>query len=127
MILQHAFDAGLERIRRAGCGESKIEIQYRGARNNVGRARARMQVRYLECRRGEIVVAVIPVGPGELGQDGCQVVYGVARQMRIGDVALYAFYGEPAGQRSASSVLYGVAQRVDGSRFTDNAIGRAHV
>src|SRR3546814_14334143 len=42
--------------------------------------------------------------------------------MRIGDVALYAFYGEPAGQRSASSVLYGVAQRVDGSRFTDNAI-----
>src|SRR3546814_6738136 len=70
MILQHAFDAGLERIRRAGCGESKIEIHDRGARNNVGRARARMQVRYLECRRGEIVVAVIPVGPGELGQDG---------------------------------------------------------
>ena len=59
---------------------------------------------------GKIFVARVPCGGGQFGQGGCGLMDRIAREVRIGDMALHAAHHEIAGERAAASVLDGVAE-----------------
>ena len=74
--------------------KAEVELDVECAGNHVGGAGAAVDVGNLEAGRGEIAVAFVPFGSGQLGQRGGCGVDGVVRQMRVGNVPLLAFYGE---------------------------------
>ena len=55
---------------------------------------------------------------------GGHVVHRIAREVRIGDVALHAFDDELAGKRAAPAVLDHVAGALDRGRLADDAVVR---
>ena len=81
-----------------------------------------MDIRALPGRRREVLVAVVPPRRGKLGDRRRHQVDRIAREMRIGDVALHALHRQRPRQRPAAAVLDHVAKPVDRRRFADDAV-----
>ena len=122
--VEDAGDARLQRFERARRGEAEIELHVRLARDHVVRAGAGLDVGHLPGRRREELVAAVPLGGGELREGGAELVDGVAREVRIGDVALHAFHDELAGERAAAAVLDHVAQLLHAGGLAHDAVIR---
>ena len=80
-----------------------------------------VQVRHLERGGREVLIALVPLDGHDLGQRRRQLVHRVARQVRVGHVALHALDRQRAGQRAAAAVLADVAQRIARGGFADDA------
>src|SRR3546814_9440638 len=78
-----------------------------------------MQIGNLEGGCRKILIAGVPFLGGQFGQGRGQQMYGVARQVGVGDMALLAFYRQFARQRSAPSVLGRIAQCIDRGRLAN--------
>src|ERR1700744_912147 len=57
-------------------------------------------------------VALIPDARGQFRQRRSESMYRIVRELRIGDMTLYAVHGQPAAEAPATPDLDGVAQRV---------------
>ena len=122
VLVQHRMHARLQAFRRAGRRESEVEQRHGFARHHVGGARARIQVRHLERRGREVLVALVPFDADNLGQRRRQLVHRVACQVRVRHVALDALYRQLARQGATAAVLAGVAQYIAGSRLAHDAV-----
>ena len=67
------------------------------------------------------VVAFVPDGGGEFRQRGQRLMNGVARKLRVGDMALHAVDGELAAHGAAAAVFDHVACAFDGGGLAHNA------
>ena len=91
-------------------------------RDDVARAGATVEVADLPGRGREMLVALVPDRRDELVQGRCQHVDGIARQVRVGDMALDALDGELAAHGAAASVLDHVAGLRHRGRLADDAV-----
>ena len=89
--------------------------------NDVRRAGAGADVRDLERRRLEELVALVPDARGELGQRRRNSVHRIVGQMRIGDVSLHAVHRQLAGERAAAADLDRCRRAHRCSGFADDA------
>src|SRR5690606_9023336 len=105
----------------AGGREAEVEIDRQLARDHVVGAGAGVDVRHLPGGRRVVLVAFVPDLGGQFGQRRRGLVDRVARQVRVGDVALHALDDEVARQGAAAPVLDRVAQDVVRGRLADDA------
>src|SRR6185295_7074094 len=121
VLLEDAFDDGLESVdglhRRVAQVESSLEL----ARYYIGRASSRIEVGDLEAGGLEVLIALVPGARGELGQGRRESVHRILGELRIRNVPLHAMHREPAGERAATSDLDGVAELLLARRLADDA------
>ncbi len=84
-------------------------------------AGAGVDVGNLETGRREEVVAVVPVLGGQFGQGRGSEVDRVLRQVRIGDMALHAAYGQLGAEGATTAVLDHVTDQGGARRLADDA------
>ncbi|MND81072.1 hypothetical protein D3C80_728580 [compost metagenome] len=101
--------------------ETEVELHLQFAGDDVGGAGPGLDVGYLEAGGGEVGVALIPDGGGELRQGRRRLVDGVVCQMRISHVALYPAYQQIAGDGAAAAVLHHVPYHCGGGGLADDA------
>ena len=126
MIYPVALQDFLDPVAQIGVGhrgrEAEIEHHLEPARYDVLGTGPAVDIRDLEAGRGEIGVALVPFGRGQLRQRWCQPVNGIIRQLRVGNVPLLAMHEHAAGERAAPADLDGIAQGLDAGRFADDAV-----
>ncbi len=122
MPVEDRREALAQRLRGALGRVPEIELQRQRAGNDVGRARPRLDVRALPRRGREIRVAVVPPRRGELGDRRGDEMDGIAREVRIRDVALLPLDRQRAREAAAAPVLDHVAQPVHRGRLADDAV-----
>ena len=121
MAVQDRVHTGLQALGRGLGAEAEVEVQHQLARDHVGGAGAGVHVADLPAGGREEGIAVVPVRGHQFGQRRRQLVDRVARQLRVGDVALDAAHRELARQRAAAAVLDHVAELLDRGRLADDA------
>ncbi|MNH09720.1 hypothetical protein D3C79_691810 [compost metagenome] len=109
-----AFDGGLGR-------EAEVEQRGQLARDHVGGAGAGIEVGDLEAGGWEERIAFVPMLGSQFRQGRGGQVDRVARQMRVGHMALFAAYGQLGAQRTTATVLDHVTQQGGAGRFADDA------
>ena len=122
MFLQDVFDDLFERVDGLHRRVAQIEARLEFARDDVGCARAGVQIRDLKARGLEIFVAGVPFSRREFGECRRERVHRIFGLMRIGHVALHAVHGEAARERTAATDLDGVADGLFARGFADDAI-----
>src|SRR5262249_46202914 len=111
MAMQDLLDGCLELREGLHRRVAQVETRLELTGDDVGSTGTGGEIRYLEAGRLEMLGSGIPFAADELGQRRCQCMYGIFRELRIGDVALDAVHGQPATQGTAPSHLDGVADR----------------
>ena len=81
-----------------------------------------MDVADLPAGGREEGIALVPHRGGQFGQRGQRLVNRVARQMRVGNVALDAAHHQPPAQRAPAAVFHHVTGARHGGGFTDDAV-----
>src|SRR5690606_29656573 len=92
VLAQDVFQPGLQAFRRGLGGEAEVEVDDQLAGDDVVGAGAGVDVGHLPAGGREMVVALVPHDGGQFGQGRCGLVNGVAREVRVGDVALDALH-----------------------------------
>ena len=121
MPVEDRDHGALQRLDGLHGGEPQVEAQLELAGDHVRRAGTRGDVRDLEARGLEVLVARVPARRGELRQRRCEAMHRVVGELRIRDVSLRAMDGQPAGQRSAAPDLDRVAEDLVAARLADDA------
>ena len=122
MLLQHRFDALLQRFGRGFGREAEVEVDHHAARNDVAGAGAAVDVADLPAGGRKERVAAIPLDGDQFGKRGRQIVNRVARQVRVGDVPLNPLHRELARESAAAAVLDHVAGAFHAGRFAYDAV-----
>ena len=122
VAVQQAVYALLEPFGRGFGGEAEIEVHHHLARDHIAGAGAAVHVTDLPAGGRKEGVAPVPLGGSHFGQRRQGLVDGVARQLRVGDVALDAAHGELAAERAATAVLDHVARLFDRCGFAHDAV-----
>ena len=121
VLVQHGLQALLKALGRGFGAEAEVEVHDGFAGDDVGGARAGVQVAHLPGGGGKAVVACVPLRGGQLGQGGGQLVQGVAGQVGVGNVALHAAHGQAPGKRTPAAVFDHVARALHGGGFAHDA------
>jgi len=122
MFVEDGVHPLLQTFDAAGGGKAEVEIDDDFAGNHIGSAGAAVDVRHLPGGRQVVFIGLIPFFGGQFRQRRRRQVDRVFRQLRISDMALYAFHRELAGHGAAAAVFDHVAQRRAGGRFADDAV-----
>jgi len=122
MAVEHGLQALLQALGGGFSAEAEIEIDHQRARNHVAGAGAAVDVADLPVGGRKEIVAAVPFNGHQLGQRRCQPVDGVLREVRVGDVALHALYGQLAAHGAAPAVLDHVAGALDRGGLADDAV-----
>src|SRR5690606_5061779 len=101
MAVEDLVDAALQLFRGGFRGEAEIEQYVQFGGYDVVGAGAGVNVRALEARGREVVVAAVTLHLAEFGEGGHEAVDGVDRQVRIGHVSQLALHLEYAVEGAA--------------------------
>ncbi len=116
------LDLGAQGCRCPCVVEARVEDQPDFGRDDVGRRIADVDADDFEVGRIEIGRPGVKRGRLQRFENRRQRADRIVGELRIGDVALLAMQGQPAGERTAPAVLDRVAERGDAGRLAEQAM-----